>query len=226
MGFANGASTLTFSNTSIYASNWANGLGTSVDPAVANGTRMVWGIVVDAGGDGFDATPTNPYANNWTGGTLTGNNSGLQLSTTTNGTDFQLSDDVLYISSAVMGQTSATNTGVDGGTLAGTNRVLGFSNMNYNAGLGVATGDAYAIIWFDSLVLGSAATEGLKYGLYNFGDTLPADPPGGAFDKTAFFAGPDELKTMTMALNTAIPEPSAALLGALGVLGLLRRRRN
>jgi MYXO-CTERM domain-containing protein len=38
-------------------------------------------------------------------------------------------------------------------------------------------------------------------------------------------AGTNASKTAIFQVGEAIPEPSAALLGALGVLGLLRRRR-
>jgi hypothetical protein len=99
------------------------------------------------------------------------------------------------------------------------NRLLSFTAMNYSAG--VAQGKPYAIVWFDKIAVGGTSFEGQGYGVFQTGLTLPADP--GTYNVSTNFAGADSLKTMDYALS--VPEPSAALLGALGALGLLRRRR-
>lgn len=216
---AQGAVSLQFSSTSNYLSNFLNGAGSSNGA----GARMAWGLVVDAAGDGFDGTALDPYAG---GFSLAANANGLALNTLSGG----VSDDVLYIASAVMAQ----NTAATDGSEIGMNRVLTFSGMNFNAGLGVGTGDQYALIWFDVLAVGGTANNGLKYGLFNPPSTnlpgvgpanaLPADP--GTYVLGPAFAGPDPAKAMEYTLGVAVPEPSAALLGAIGALGLLRRRRN
>ena len=86
---------------------------------------------------------------------------------------------------------------------------------------GIGTGDAFRIIWFDTTVTGGTALAGQEYGtLENAAFLIPGD--GATVPFTTLFAGADPLKQMT---HTFVPEPSAALLGLLGVAGLLRRRR-
>lgn len=215
---AQGAVTLGLSSTTNYLGNFLNGAGS------ANGAsaRMVWGLIVDADRNGFagGVDAANPYMN---GFSLAANVNGLALTTLTGGA----SDDVLYIASAVMAQ----NANATDGSAIGDNRLLTFTGMIYSGA--VNAGDNYAIVWFDQLALGGTAPKDLKYGIYtppatdvaSFGkaNLLPADP--GNYNIGAVFAGPDAAKTMDFRLGTAVPEPSTVLLGALGALGLLRRRR-
>jgi len=56
-----------------------------------------------------------------------------------------------------------------------------------------------------------------------FGGISPVYGSFGAFSGNASGFGTSDYRTLQLAL---IPEPSAALLGAIGALGLLRRRRN
>jgi hypothetical protein len=50
---------------------------------------------------------------------------------------------------------------------------------------------------------------------------------GGTANVSALFAGtPDPVKLANGFTVTGIPEPSTVVLGAIGALGLLRRRRN
>lgn len=92
---------------------------------------------------------------------------------------------------------------------------------------GVSLGDALGMIWFDQTP--GAIGSSIKWGLWQSGDvTMPAD--GGNItisflDQTNGGSAPNGLIT-TNITTAAIPEPSAALLGAIGALGLLRRRRN
>jgi len=227
---ANAAITITFSNNTTGAlSNFLNGAGSSTDPTnVAN--RMVWGILVDAAGDGFDAiTSSTSYDN---GFSLAANANGFALNLNTT----VATDDVLYVASAVM---ASSNTAINtplGEVPANQNRLLSFTGFNYNTVLGVNAGDRIAIIWFDTLTLGGTAADQLKYGIYelpnvsydggtNFANVLTTDN-GGAYVFASAFAGADSAKSMGYTLGSPIPEPSAALLGAIGALGLLRRRRN
>ena len=212
-GLSHAAVTLQFSDTTNYLSNFANGAGTSVAADATN--RMVWGIIVDGGVDGFNgASLVNSYK---AGFSLAANATGIALTTTTDGTNSTATNDVLYIASAVM---ASSTTALDGAS-ANMNRLLSFSGLTY--GGNVAAGKSYAIVWFDKLALGGTATEGLKYGVFNPGLVLPADP--GTYNLASNFAGADTQKTMGFSI-IGVPEPSAALLGAIGALGLLRRRRN
>lgn len=211
---SHGAVTLQFSSTTNYLSNFANASGTAIASDGSN--RMVWGLIVDTLGNGFGgASAATPYRH---GFSLAGNTTGISLTTTTDGLDTVASDDVLFIASAVMASSTAATP--PDSSLTNMNRVLSFTSMNY--GGGVAQGMSYAIVWFDQLALGGTSLEGQKYGIFATGLLLPADP--GTYNVSASFAGADPLKTMDYVLT--VPEPSAALLGALGVLGLLRRRRN
>lgn len=200
-GFSQAASTLTFGSSSIFASNWANGAGTG-------GSLLAWGIVIDADGDGFDS------AAYWEGTNYATGQQTMKLSATTN------SDDVLFIGGTGNLMTLTTNTN-DGGAI-GLNRIGAVASVPYTSG--VTQGDAFAIIWFNKTALGGAAVAGDKFGVFtNPAFVMPADGTASA-PFTSVFTGADTLKTMNFSFQ-GIPEPSAALLGAVGALGLLRRRR-
>jgi len=209
---AQGTVTLQFSDTTNYLGGFANGSG------VINGAtaKMVWGIVVDTAGDGFAGA--NVGAGYMNGTSLAATAAGYQLSTSGGTTN-----DYLYINASVM----ASNVSAVDGSAIGDNRLLTFSSFAYNSP--VAAGQRYAIIWFDQTTLGGTGAAGEKYGIYelpatalSFGaaNVLPADP--GSYIFAPASAGADVTKTMSYAL---VPETSTALLGALGALTLLRRRR-
>jgi MYXO-CTERM domain-containing protein len=102
-------------------------------------------------------------------------------------------------------------------------------------------GKNFAIVYFPSLVIGAATVPGgTNYGIVKGSDwTLTSDNTGQSFafsttdSLTSYFrvtlasgvATNDSFTTSTASFSV-VPEPSAALLGAFGVLGLLRRRRN
>ena len=128
----------------------------------------------------------------------------------------------------------------DGGGLAGTARPGSIAGVNYT-GNGVAGGQSFAVIWFDVVAVASgvgatlntAATDGLFYGMLTNDDRtapggasllLPAAQSGSLAAHTAF-VGAESARIAGFSLGVAIPEPSTMLLGALGALGLLRRRR-
>jgi hypothetical protein len=218
---ASGAVTLSFSNATNWLSNFANGSGSSIDtPEIAGSeNRLVWGIIVDSDNNGFaGANAENPYDD---GFSLAANTTGILLNNTNGGS----SGDVLYIASAVM---ASSTTALAGEGVANVNRLLTFSGLTFNATLGAGAGDKYAIIWFDRTTLGGTATVGTKYGIFELPDAIDNLPPDGTNASTypAQFAGVDGLKTMGFAAGLAVPETSTSLLGALGALALLRRRRN
>ncbi len=83
-----------------------------------------------------------------------------------------------------------------------------------------AEGRGFAVIWFDStLSAGNTTGDTNTYGFYTQPSyVMPA--PGASLP---FAASDQTAKQATIALG--VPEPSVAILGALGVLGLVRRRR-
>ncbi len=122
-----------------------------------------------------------------------------------------------------------------------------------NVDIGNVLSHNFAILWFNNVANSTTSTSGLTgsfYGLSRGGDwTLPGSNSG-----TFTFNGTSGLDQLTLSESAPtngvatvpsgqtpaqsvafatpgttfqiIPEPSAALLGAIGVLGLLRRRRN
>lgn len=206
------AATLTFTNTGLAVPIVASGFG-DAGGNIASG--LIWGVVVDRNGNGF-------AAGNWNSGiTLTaGNTTGIQLQATTGGA----TDDVLYINGTV---TSNLSSATDSAA-AGTGRVNSISTVTFGSLL--TGGESFGIIWFDrGIALGSTPAGGAKYGFISSG-TLAAPPfvlplsNASAQDYSAAFLGADPAKSASFVLG--VPEPSAALLSAVGVLGLLRRRRN
>ena len=208
---ANAAITVTLSGTTSVLTNLTvDGTSTS--------QRLVWGIIVDGSGNGYQSGNYIPGFETKLGPQI--------LSTTTGATD-----DVLYLAGSVF---SASGTG-DGST--GMSRPLSATNIAVNAN-GVDVGDNFAIVWFnlDNVALGATTItatanalvptflKDMKYGMLTTSSptaqTIPTD--GQTRDLTGNFTGPDTLRTASFAL---VPETSTALLGALGVLGLLRRRR-
>ena len=106
----------------------------------------------------------------------------------------------------------------------------------------------YAIVWFDTLTTAGSETTvpaGAYFGIARGGDwTFPAADTGsftfgtggsnldqvtlanGASSGAATAAVGQSVAFATAGTTIGVPEPSAALLGALVTLGLLRRRRN
>lgn len=208
---ANAAVTYQFSSTANFATNFLSGSG-------ANNSLMVWGIVVDTQSNGFaGASAETPYDAGFAYSANGGN--GVTLSTVNAANVTTASDDVLYISSNLMNLTTSNVIG----ELVGVNRITNLSSINYAGNVG--SGDAFRIVWFDVNALSGNSADGTKYGLYQMPslNTLQADP--GTYNVSAAFGGADSSKSMGFTLGTAVPEPSVALLGALGVFGLVRRRR-
>lgn len=205
------AATLSFSNagTPALATNFQDSLGSNV-------SGLIWGVVIDTTGNGFATS-------NWNSGFTytTGNTTGITLQAITGGA----TDDVLFINATTM--TSAN--GADS-SVVGAGRVNTISSVDFSSNPSWA-GKAFAIIWFDrTTIANSVSTTGQKFGLVTTGTVgspaflLPASN-GDVVDYSNAFVGTDPAKPMSFQFG-AIPEPSTALLGAVGALGLLRRRRN
>lgn len=211
-GVASATVTLYFNNafSGGVSSNLANKMG-----AVTN--DMYWGIIVDSGGNGFRSTYDN-Y---------------LVLNSSVLGTRMNLpggtGDDILIFASDLTFDTSSftegdlTTTGADGG-------VTGIADI-YLSG-GINAGDAFILVWFG----GTGGLGGQAAG--SLGDpsfVIPSD--GSATDFDVPFVGVDPVRTSGFSyvgtsetpvgpgIFFAGPEPSTFLLGSVGALVLLRRRR-
>jgi hypothetical protein len=224
---ANAAVTLGFSTTTNIAEGFANSSGSK------NGT-FAWGIIVDVDGDGFDGfsslTSTAVDGGSLLSGQTTYDPGFVRTGTSgtgalPNGQVLTIggiaSDDRIFFSSNLMA------------VVGGEARATQLQSMNYGAGM--AAGDKYGIVWFNSTTLGGAAvTNSETFGFWTkdgvsptTGTVLPADPGSyttAANGPSALF-GADNTAGLKTAGITFVPEPSVALLGALGIFGLVRRRR-
>jgi hypothetical protein len=180
-------------------------------------SALVWGLLVDTSGNGFQGGNYSP------GFTLSDTNAlaGGQFLSTTSG----VTDDRLFISSNFF----ATAGTVDGSTGLSkpTNILLSYSTDGVGAnGVSALGGQSVALVWFDSLTkTGQQAVDGNKYGLYILPFTTPADQGGGNLPFGSNFLGVDAVRTASLTVGV-VPEPSVSIFGLVGVLGLLRRRRN
>lgn len=192
---------------------------------VATGTLAL--LIVDTAGDGFFNLGTALAANT----ALTSTNDPGILTTSAN----------LGIGGTFGGEKILNVLSSPGG---GT-----FSSFLNNVSIAGFESKNFAIVWFDAVLASDApaqAAAGSKWGLIRGSDwTLPAADSGSfAMNGTdsggaATYFAPSALSggatsTAFRTTNgsnlgntafTIVPEPSAALLGAIGALGLLRRRR-
>ena len=203
-GFSQAASTIAFSGTTNFATNFLNGSGVN--------SILIWGVLVDSTGNGF---LEGGYLPGFSLAAGSGTNAGAPVALSTSG---GVTDDYLVMSGNLMNLTTSTTDGA----AVGLNRITGLNSFNYVGTMN--GGDAFKIIWFNRAVLGGSAAGGEQYGTFQTAtlNTLPPDPTASISYQTAF-AGADVAKPMTF---VAVPEPSAVLLGAISALGLLRRRRN
>ena len=110
---------------------------------------------------------------------------------------------------------------------------------------GVVAGAKFAFYWFpnvsytsgtNSYTLPASSTSGAQFGgmnstiadgIFDTGMVIPADGALSAIGAaTASNDGGGSLSNARFTAAVAVPETSSALLGAIGALGLLRRRRN
>lgn len=190
--------TLQFSSPTFgMATNWADSSG-------VGGSRLVWGIVIDTAGNGFDS--------HFFQGVNFATAGGQSLLTP----EGNASDDYLWLSSNLMATPNATYDGM----VPGNNAITNITSIGYNSA-GVNAGDAFAIVWFDRTSFSGISNYGDAFGIFTDSSfIIPPDSYTVSF--APLFAGADSLKLMTGSL---VPEPSTALLGLLGIAGLIRRRR-
>ena len=85
------------------------------------------------------------------------------------------------------------------------------------------TGDSFALIWFErGFIEGDAVTFGTNYGILENANFLVPSNSASNEPFGSNFNGTDPIRSANLAV---IPEPSTALLGLLGLAGLLRRKR-
>jgi len=213
----------------------ASGFLTNLTVSGNNTARLLWGVIIDSGGDGFAGLSGNGvYIGNATStsgpDTLTGTSQQLSI-LSLDGLSTVLTNDYLFLA----GQVLATGGTTDGST--GLSKPTRVANINLVGTIG--QNDPFAVVWFNlnNIQLGNTTittsanplvpklNAGLAYGALTIGNfTLPAD--GGLVDYGSNFIGADPLRTAAFTLKTVIPEPSSALLliGA-GSLLVARRRR-
>ncbi|MFD2257818.1 PEP-CTERM sorting domain-containing protein [Luteolibacter algae] len=185
-----------FSTTGGVTSNFADASGVAM-----NG--LYWGVIVDTNNTGFGTTYDK----------LTLSPSLVSTLSTggTTGSNVLILSNTLTSNTSAFTEFSAQSVPQNPGGVGGIGSI---TTIELNGSNGVSTGDAFRIVWFD--------TSGNSAGFLDDSSfKIPTD--SATFDYSAVFRGPDPVRAATGI--TMVPEPSALLLSALGVLGLLRRRR-
>ena len=209
--------------------NTATGYAVMVDDGTGNGTYKVGSIVITSPGT-YTVDPTTVTL---TGGGATTAASGFTVSTAAN------TSGGMTFSGGGITTLSAANT--YNGTFVNTTLfttgagTLGIGNVTVaNSLSGTLTlGNSTSIADTATLFFGANSFITLSDGINEtvFGVTQTDDSQSiGAGTYTAaqlntFFGVTDVFNEATTGTLTVVPEPSAALLGGLGILGLLRRRR-
>jgi len=198
LGNANATTTLQFSLSPNGATNFANSSGVAT-----NG--MLWGVVIDSSGNGFSSTAYDSFNSNSSGFLSTGGSA---------------TDDYYFFTN-----TSTQSAGLPffSGVEAGNGAITTANNVPTTGDgvSGVASGDAFALIWFES----STANNGNRYGMFtNPAFTLQAS---GIVNYSAVFTGSDPIRSANLTIGGAgpIPEPSRVMLLGFGLAGLFFRRR-
>lgn len=126
------------------------------------------------------------------------------------------------------GWTSAGSVNFASGAAAGYAGYFDTGLVNFTDALGLAGTPVF--VWFtdggaNNAVLTGFATNYLSDGAIPNSNAVAIDATNAATVTYALGSYSAGAGGGTIVLNNAIPEPSAALLGAIGALGLLRRRR-
>ncbi len=131
-----------------------------------------------------------------------------------------MADDAFFIQATmiIFTPTQVSNGQADG-QAAGDNRVTSVNSIPFASG--IDTGDVFKVIWIDATALGGSASPGMEFGTFsNAAFVIPGD--GATVPFSPFFTELEPLKQMTEVFS--VPEPSSALLGLFGPVGLLLRR--
>jgi len=176
------------------SSNLSNAAGV----AATNG--LFWGIIVDTNGGGLSTTTFDPVLPVFSS----------TVALTSGGA---ATDAVVVFAADFTGDQSFGGGFTDVSGTTGT--AGGVSALTVNYTNGIAVGQSFQIIWFDTTNNTAGVLSSAEF-------LIPADA-GSVVTVDNVFIGADPIRAAT-GLNF-IPEPSTMLLGAFGALGLLRRRR-
>jgi MYXO-CTERM domain-containing protein len=182
-------------------------------------------FVVDDGSNGFLGNPA------YTGNLTSINDPSLLPANASTDLGSRFGGDMVF------GRTAVTTAGQIPFTLS--NFDQSFSSAPFNT---AGAGRNFAIIWLQDNTIATTGNASGDYGIIRGLDWIIPSGDGTftASATPATFAGAGVFARVTQAAGdlsnesfgtatpafTLVPEPSAALLGALGALGLLRRRRN
>ncbi|RYF42297.1 MAG: PEP-CTERM sorting domain-containing protein [Cytophagaceae bacterium] len=205
-----GLSSAQASITIVFNAAFAGGVSSSLaNSAGVASNGLTYGILVDTTGNGFLAS-----YNGFIDSTAL-----ISGATTT--------DDFFFAAADLTSDASQGGTVLEGdfSTPANVGGVTGVSFLVPN-GSTVTANDNFLLVWISGDKVGTLSDASF---------ILPAD--GGTVVGDAPFVGVDPTRTAGLAYAgtspnstgagiTIVPEPSAVLLGAVGALGLLRRRRN
>jgi hypothetical protein len=165
---------------------------------VSNG--LAWGIVVDTQNNGFSEPFLSSAGLKVEDGANFGNGYFFYNPLTEDGTQ------VTFTSGLPLGGAGA----------------IDFNSFNvYGDANPIAADQKFAVIWFGNIATqkGSSLPEGTFYGIATSASaTLPSDTLSATYSASSFTTG----RNATLQF---VPEPSTALLGLLGLAGLLRRKR-
>lgn len=167
---------------------------------------MLWGILIDSSGNGFNQGSYDPF------------NSGASGFLSVGGT---LTDDYYFFTST---STSTLGAPFFAGVEAGAGGITSVSGVPSTGDgvTGVAGSDPFGLIWFES----SNALAGSEYGFFTTGTFLL--PASGVTNFSSVFAGADPNRAATFTFS-AVPEPSISVLAMAGAMFAVfgrRRRRN
>lgn len=176
---------------------------------------LIWGVLIDGLGNGLITSNSASYDMVAGGNLVLGGNYVLNVAGVP-------TDDVLWIATALTSNTSGSTEG-NGTTTGGNGGIFDLNSIALANGVG--TGDKFFVVWFDGLV-GGTLTDPVF--------TIPTDSFSSSYGEP--FVGVDRNRSAGLAYNGTsgtstgagiafVPEPSSVLLGAIGALGLLRRRR-
>jgi hypothetical protein len=199
--------------------NFNNEFDTGVPQGLSNQSGvatngLVWGIVVDGSGNGLSTASAYNVPS-----FVAGSSTILSLAAGNVATD-----DILYISTSGLTADTSGSTEGNGTTFGGVGGIYDLASLALTNGVG--TGDKFYVVWFDGSKAGTLTDPSFVIPSDGFTVAL-ADPFVGVDpNRSAGLAYIGTSGTSTGAGLTFAPEPSSALLGAIGALGLLRRRRN
>ncbi|WP_035609661.1 PEP-CTERM sorting domain-containing protein [Haloferula sp. BvORR071] len=192
---ANAAVTITFN--AAFSGGLSSNLANTAG-VVSNGLK--WGIIVDTTGNSFLSQYDAVAFTQGTNTTLTVGN--------------VATDDRLILATSLTSDSGQGGQALEGDfTTPGGNG--GVDGLIFALANGVAAGQKYFVVWIDESTKKAGALGNAAFVIPADGQTVSHDSP---------FLGVDPVRGATN-IQFAVPEPSSMLLGLLGALGFIRRRR-